>query len=187
MRGPTPQEGPLALPYLPRGCPRTARTRTRWPGAARPRGKRSTFCHVLSRWRVGREEGRKRHSQTLNPALNLPDRGPELGLESIHKARGPGAEARHRRRSLLLFVEPDPRGEATSNPRGAYVRLDIFERGEGEERGRAVRHITAVTLLARIRLRAPFSSPEGRPHQQAPNRDSMISGKGRWRLRVECL
>ena len=64
---------------------------------------------------------------------------------------------------------------------------EIFERGEVGERGRAVRHIKAVTLLARIRLRVPFSSPEGRPHQQAPNRDSMISGMGRWRLRVECL
>ena len=42
-------------------------------------------------------------------ALSLPDRGPELGLGSTHKARGPGAEARHRRRSL--FVEPDPRVE----------------------------------------------------------------------------
>ena len=71
--------------------------------------------------RVGREEGRKRHSQTLNIDLNLPDRGPELGLESIHKARGPGAEARHRRRSL--FVEPDPRGEQQSFARGAYVRM----------------------------------------------------------------
>ena len=101
-----------------RGCPRTARTRTRWPGVARD--KRSTFCHVLSRWRVGREEGRKRHSQTLNLDLSLPDRGPELGLESTHKARGPGAEARHRRRSLV--VEPDLAGEATSNPRGAYVK-----------------------------------------------------------------
>ena len=64
---------------------------------------------------------------------------------------------------------------------------DIFERDEVGERGRAVRHIKAVTLLARTPTRAPFSSPEGRPHQQAPNRDSMISGMGRWRLRVECL
>ena len=45
---------------------------------------------------------------------------------------------------------------ATSNPRGAYVRLDIFERVEVGERGGAARHIEAVTLLARIRLRAPF-------------------------------
>ena len=64
---------------------------------------------------------------------------------------------------------------------------DIFERVEVGERGRAVRHITAVTLLARIRLRAPFSSPEDQPHQQAPNRESMISGMVDWRLRVECL
>jgi len=52
---------------------------------------------------------------------------------------------------------------------------ESFERGEVGERGRAVRHITAVTLLAQIPTRAP------------PNRDSMISGKGGWRLRVECL
>ena len=64
---------------------------------------------------------------------------------------------------------------------------DIFERGEVGERGRAVRHTGPVTLLARTPTRAPFSSPEGRPHQQAPNRESMISGMGRWRLRVECL
>ena len=64
---------------------------------------------------------------------------------------------------------------------------EIFERVEVGERGRAVRHTGPVTLLARTPTRAPFSSPEGRPHQQAPNRDSMISGMGRWRLRVECL
>ena len=170
------QEGPAGVP----GPPGPG-----LDGPGSPVTKRSTFCHVLSRWRVGREEGRKRHSQTLNMALSLPDRGPELGLGSTHKARGPGAKARHRRRSL--FVEPDPRVEQTSFARGAYVRLDIFERGEVGERGRAVRHIKAVTLLARTPTRAPFSSPEGRPHQQAPNRDSMISGMGRWRLRVECL
>ena len=94
------QEGPAGVP----GPPGPG-----LDGPGSPVTKRSTFCHVLSRWRVGREEGRKRHSQTLNIDLSLPDRGPELGLESIHKARGPGAEARHRRRSL--FVEPDPRGE----------------------------------------------------------------------------
>ena len=49
---------------------------------------------------------------------------------------------------------------------------EIFERVEVGERGRAVRHTGPVTLLARTHLRAPFSSPEGRPHQQAPNRDS---------------
>ena len=65
------------------------------------------------------EEGRKSHSQTLNMDLSLPDRGRLLGLESTHKARGPGAKARHRRRSL--FVEPDPRVEQTSFARGAYV------------------------------------------------------------------
>ena len=64
---------------------------------------------------------------------------------------------------------------------------EIFERGEAGERGRAVAHIPAVTLLARIPPRAPFSSREDHPHQLAPNRESMISGKGRWRLRVECL
>ena len=52
---------------------------------------------------------------------------------------------------------------------------DIFERVEVGERGRAVRHTGPVTLLARTPTRAPFSSPEGRPHQQAPNRDSMIT------------
>ena len=86
-----------------------------------------------------------------------------------------------RKRGIVDEVYSSSLTRAESNPRGAYVRLDIFERGEGEERGRAVRHITAVTLLARIRPRARFSSPEGRPHQQAPNRESMISGKGRWR------
>ena len=126
-RAPSPPRGTFRPPLWAsgegpggsRGCPRTARARTRWPGVARD--KRSTFCHVLSRWRVGREEGRKRHSQTLNMALSLPDRGRQLGLASTHKARGPGAEARHRRRSL--FVEPDPRGEQQSFARGAYVRV----------------------------------------------------------------
>ena len=94
------QEGPAGVP----GPPGPG-----LDGPGSPVTKRSTFCHVLSRWRVGREEGRERHSQTLNIDLSLPDRGPELGLGSTHKARGPGTEARHRRRSL--FVEPDPRGE----------------------------------------------------------------------------
>ena len=84
---------------------------SRWPGAARDIAV--NFCHVLTRWRVGREEGRKRHSKTLNPPLSLPDRARELGLESIHKARGPGAEARHRRRRLV--VEPDLAGEPRVN------------------------------------------------------------------------
>ena len=64
---------------------------------------------------------------------------------------------------------------------------DIFERGEVGERGRAVAHIPAVTLLARIPPRAPFSPREDHPHQLAPNRESMISGKGRWRSGIECL
>ena len=171
------QEGPAGVP----GPPGPG-----LDGPGSPVTKRSTFCHVLSRWRVGREEGRKRHSQTLNIDLSLPDRGRQLGLASIDKARGPGAEARHRRRSL--FVEPDPRVEQTSQLCSRRLCHDeIFERVEVGERGRAVRHTGPVTLLARTHLRAPFSSPEGRPHQQAPNRDSMISGMGRWRLRVECL
>ena len=200
------QEGPAGVP----GPPGPG-----LDGPGSPVTKRSTFCHVLSRWRVGREEGSKSHSQTLNMDLSLPDRGRQLGLASTDKARGPGAEARHRRRSLV--VEPDCAGEASipfsalcpfsalslpflrpppflrpvSALRHCFERRlcqdDIFERGEGEERGRAARHIKAVTPLARIQLRAPFPSPEVRPHQQAPNRDSMISGMGRWRLRVECL
>ena len=125
-RAPSPPRGTFRPPLWAsgegpggsRGCPRTARARTRWPGVARD--KRSTFCHVLSRWRVGREEGRKRHSQTVNIALSLPDRGRQLALASIHKARGPGAEARHRRRSLV--VEPDPRGEASNLSRGVNVK-----------------------------------------------------------------
>ena len=124
-RAPSPSRGTFRPPLWAsgegpggsRGCPRTARARTRWPEVARD--KRSTFCHVLSRWRVGREEGSKSHSQTLNMDLSLPDRGRQLGLASTDKARGPGAEARHRRRSL--FVEPDPRVEPTSFARGAYV------------------------------------------------------------------
>ena len=104
------QEGPAGVP----GPPGPG-----LDGPGSPVTKRSTFCHVLSRWRVGREEGRKRHSQTLNIDLSLPDRGRQLGLASIDKARGPGAEARHRRRSL--FVEPDPRVEQQSFARGAYV------------------------------------------------------------------
>ena len=108
------QEGPAGVP----GPPGPG-----LDGPGPPVTKRSTFCHVLSRWRVGRQEGRKRQSQTVNPALSLPDRARELGLASIHKARGPGAEARHRRRSL--FVEPDPRGEQQSFARGAYVRMNF--------------------------------------------------------------
>ena len=87
------QEGPAGVP----GPPGPG-----LDGPGSPVTKRSTFCHVLSRWRVGREEGRKRHSQTLNIDLSLPDRGLLLGLESIHKARGPVPEARHRRRSLVV-------------------------------------------------------------------------------------
>ena len=64
---------------------------------------------------------------------------------------------------------------------------DIFERGEVDERGRAVAHIPAVTLLARIPPRAPFSSREDHPHQLAPNRESMISGMVDWRSGIECL
>ena len=36
-------------------------------------------------------------TQTLNIDLSLPDRGPELGLESIHKARGPDPARRPKR------------------------------------------------------------------------------------------
>ena len=106
------QEGPAGVP----GPPGPG-----LDGPGSPVTKRSTFCHVLSRWRVGREEGRKRHSQTLNLDLSLPDRGLLLGLESIHKARGPVPEARHRRRSLV--VEPDCAGEASIASRGAYVKM----------------------------------------------------------------
>ena len=67
------QEGPAGVP----GPPGPG-----LDGPGSPVTKRSTFCHVLSRWRVGREEGRKRHSQTLNLDLSLPDRGLLLGLES---------------------------------------------------------------------------------------------------------
>ena len=105
------QEGPAGVP----GPPGPG-----LDGPGSPVTKRSTFCHVLSRWRVGREEGRKRHSQTLNIDLSLPDRGRQLGLASTDKARGPGAKARHRRRSL--FVEPDCAGEASIASRGAYVK-----------------------------------------------------------------
>ena len=79
------------------------------------------------------------------------------------------------------------RAEKRKNSLRRLCQEEIFERGEAGERGRAVAHTPAVTLLARIPPRAPFSSREDHPHQLAPNRESMISGKGRWRLRVECL
>ena len=61
-----------------RGCPRTVRGWARWPGGSRDKTAHS--CHVLSGWRVGRQKARKRHSQTLNIDLSLPDRDGELGF-----------------------------------------------------------------------------------------------------------
>ena len=82
---------------------------------------RPTLCHVLSGWRVGRQEARIRHSQTVNMDLSLPDRGGELGLTSTHKARGPDPEARNRRRRLV--VEPEAAGEAQTNAGGVNVKI----------------------------------------------------------------
>ena len=89
------------------------------PGA--PVTKRPTLCHVLSGWRVGRQKARKRHSQTLNIDLSLPDRDGELGLASTHRARGPDPEARDRRRRLV--VEPEAAGEAQTNAGGVNVKM----------------------------------------------------------------
>ena len=89
-------------------------------GPGSPVTKRPTFCHVLvSRWRVGREEGRERHSQTVNIDLSLPDRGLLLGLESTHI--GPRAWAGTSTKSCC--VEPDLAGQATSNARGVNVKM----------------------------------------------------------------
>ena len=98
----------------PAGVPGPSGAGLDGPGA--PVTKRSTLCHVLSGWSIGRQKARKRHSQTLNIDLSLPDRDGELGLASIHKARGPDPEARDRRRRLV--VEPEAAGEAQTNAGG---------------------------------------------------------------------
>ncbi len=149
------QEGPAGVP----GPPGPG-----LDGPGSPVTKRSTFCHVLSRWRVGREEGRKRHSQTVNMALSLPDRGRQLGLASIDKARGPGAEARHRRRSL--FVEPDLAGKATSNARGAYVRVKV----SSAARSASAAGRSDISLRSPSLLRYPPARHSHHPRADLTNR-----------------
>ena len=116
----------VRAPGGPAGVPGPSGARLDGPGARVT--KRSTLCHVLSGWRVGRQEARKRHSQTVNTDLSLPDRGGELGLASTHKARGPDPEARDRRRRLV--VEPEAAGEAQTNAGGVYVKM-IFSSAAG--------------------------------------------------------
>ena len=119
-RAPSPPRGTFRPPLWAsgedpggsRGCPRTARARTRWPGVARDKA-----LNFLSRPEPIEGRPRRRLKKPLTNAKHGSQfarsrsrAGFQLGLGSIHQARGPGAEARHRRRSL--FVEPDPRGEA---------------------------------------------------------------------------
>ena len=136
-----------------RGCSRTARDTARWPGGSRD--KTADSHHVLSGWSIGRQKARKRHSQTLNIDLSLPDRDGELGLASIHKARGPDPAARDRRRRLV--VEHEAAGEAQTNAGGAYVKMTF----SSAARARSVVERSHTSMRS---LRTPGYRPAPRPH-----------------------
>ena len=136
-----------------RGCPRTVRGWARWPGGSRDKTAHS--CHVLSGWRVGRQKARKRHSQTLNIDLSLPDSDGELGFASTHRARGPDPEARDRRRRLV--VEPEAAGEAQTNAGGVNVKMTF----SSAARARSVVERSHTSIRS---LRTPGYRPAPRPH-----------------------
>ena len=137
----------------PAGVPGPSGAGLDGPGA--PVTKRPTLCHVLSGWRVGRQKARKRHSQTLNIDLSLPDRDGELGLASTHRARGPDPEARDRRRRLV--VEPEAAGEAQTNAGGVNVKMTF----SSAARARSVVERSHTSIRS---LRTPRYRPAPRPH-----------------------
>ena len=137
----------------PAGVPGPSGAGLDGPGA--PVTKRPTLCHVLSGWRVGRQKARKRHSQTLNIDLSLPDRDGELGLASTHRARGPDPEARDRRRRLV--VEPEAAGEAQTNAGGVNVKMTF----SSAARARSVVERSHTSMRS---LRTPGYRPAPRPH-----------------------
>ena len=166
-----------------RGCSRTARDTARWPGGSRD--KTADSYHVLSGWSIGRQKARKRHSQTLNIDLSLPDRDGELGLASIHKARGPDPEARDRRRRLV--VEPEAAGEAQTNAGGVNVKMTF----SSAARARSVVERSHTSMRS---LRTPGYRPAPRPHHPSSSHgdrrrivNRCFLATVRWRSEVECV
>ena len=148
----------MRSPEGPGGGIGTAKGMALWPRAARDK-----TIHFLSRpepMEVSRQKGRESHSQTVNIDLSLPDRDRELGLASIHKARGPDPEARGRRRRLV--VDPEHANDAPRPHRGANVKMTF----SSVARSRSVSELSSTSARS---TSLPRDHPAPRSHHPRVN------------------